>query len=49
MEDLDKLFSKVDLIKKEDDAQSIFGEIANGLFNNYCLKKGEIEFPFSRD
>lgn len=46
MEDLDKLFSKVDLIKKEDDAQSIFGEIANGLFNNYCLKKGEIEFRF---
>ena len=46
MKELEDLLGKAKLIMKEEDAQSIFDEISNGLFNNFCFKTGNIEFRF---
>lgn len=46
MKELKDLLGKVKLIKKEEDAQRIFEEIAKDLFNRFCFKKGNVEFRF---
>lgn len=45
-EELSTLLSQVDRIKNSENAQGIFNEIAEGLFGNYHIEQGNIEYKF---